>query len=189
MRDTRVVADLYSSWFSFFTVFLPIPRVPVRPLLLFRRSYCTSTGYPVTRMRNRLSTRGWMARAARWYTIEVVHIRARRKKKANRQWYARFRLESYQSLSWHNSTSVTCYLPALYIYNYTTRSWLYRDIIPSLSLSLSDHNGGSIDTPSIPVENAYGTIVEWVMCVCMRAWTIPRASVFSIIPLRIYKKI
>lgn len=96
----RVLADLYSSGFSFFTVFLFTgASFIILPAVLYRR-------YPVTRMRNRLSTRGWMQL--------VVHNRSRaykRRWKANRQWTAIFRLESYQSLSGYNPTSsATCYL-------------------------------------------------------------------------------
>lgn len=85
--------------------------------------------YPVTRMRNHLSTRGWMQ--------PVVHNRSRaykRRRKANRQWTARrFRLESYQSLSGHNSASATCYLPL--------RAGLSRG--PPFVASPTDHNGDS----------------------------------------------
>lgn len=96
----RVFADLYSSESFHFSPFSFLPRSVLYYFvgIVFRR-------YPVTRMRNRLSTRGWMQ--------PVVHNRSRaykRRQKANRQWTARFRLESYQSLSGHNPTSATCYL-------------------------------------------------------------------------------
>jgi len=62
--------------------------------------------------------------------------------KQNRQWTARFRLESYQSLSGHNPTSA---LAAL-------RAGGYRRVLPpSLPFVVPGWSQwGSIDTPSIP---------------------------------------
>lgn len=97
----RILADLYSSESFYFSPFSFLPR----SALYYFVGCIVLRRYPVTRMRNRLSTRGWMQ--------PVVHNRSRaykRRQKANRQWTARFRLESYQSLSGHNPTSATCYL-------------------------------------------------------------------------------
>lgn len=96
-----VLADLYSSESFPSSPFSFLPR----SALYYFAGRIVLRRYPVTRMRNRLSTRGWMQ--------PVVHNRSRaykRRQKANRQWTARFRLESYQSLSGHNPTSATCYL-------------------------------------------------------------------------------
>lgn len=130
------------SEFSFFAVFLPPPRC-AEPFIISLAAL-----YSVTPLR------GWeiafplVDECGRRVYIQSKSRHIRGGKKQNRQWTARFRLESYQSLSGHNPTSATCYLP------YTPRS-----IRPAFELPLEfaplpgqDHNGNPSIRHRYPVE-------------------------------------
>jgi len=101
--------------------------------------------------------RGWeIAFPLRGWMQPVVHNRSRvykRRQKANRQWTARFRLESYQSLSGHNPTSATCYL--FYAPGYRDSPF----VAPWL-----DHNGD----PSIRHQYPWSTYTRatWTFLLC-----------------------